>query len=180
MWAALAEFFSQFWSELKFWVIIDQYEAGILMHLGKWKKDLGPGLHWKQPLTEYVMTTTTVITTETIRPQTLTTKDKESIVVTAVVKYEIRKVRAYLLKIWDHTDVLADVTMASVADEVLKHTFDELVDIGTSGLGDIVASTVRSQVNKYGFKIHKVTFTDFGLIKSIRLISDSSSYYLDD
>jgi hypothetical protein len=33
-----------------------------------------------------------------------------------------------------------------------------------------VLDEVRGEVNKYGFKVHRLTFTDFALVKSIRLI----------
>jgi len=34
-----------------------------------------------------------------------------------------------------------------------------------------VATAVRREVNKYGFRIHKVTFTDIGRMKSLRLVT---------
>lgn len=177
MFQYLLELFIQFWDSLKPWVVVDQYEAGIVLRLGLWNRDIQPGLSWKIPFVETVLTAVVVITTESLRPQTLTTKDGKSIVVRSVVKYEIKKVKPYLLDIWDRADVLSDVTMAAVAAAVSTSTFSELI---ACGIEDTVTSTVRQQVNQYGFKIHKITFSDFGMIRSIRLITDTSYMHDND
>jgi regulator of protease activity HflC (stomatin/prohibitin superfamily) len=120
-------------------------------------------------MVETILSTPTVTTTLELRPQTLTTKDNKSIVVSAIVKYQIKDAKLYLLEVWDQADVLKDVTMGAIRQTIGRLPYADLAspDVETS-----VLEVVRKEVNQYGFKIHRVTFADLGEIRSIRLIGE--------
>jgi regulator of protease activity HflC (stomatin/prohibitin superfamily) len=158
------------WTWVKPFNVIDVFEKGAVLRFGKFHRSLEPGLHWKWPMVEQVIEITTCTTTMRLPPQTLTTKDGIGIVATAVVKYEIKDIRPYVTEVFDAKDVLGDVTMGAVRKAVSNQEYASLMaDPPESN----ILSTVRKEVNDYGFKVHRVTFIDLAKVRSIRLISSS-------
>lgn len=153
------------WDSLLPFEIVKVYEAGAVLRFGRFHRKVEPGLAWKIPFAEDIITANTVLTTLRLIPQTLTTADNQSVVIGAIIKYRIEDVEAYVTQIWDQHDVLADVTMGAIGDAVAKATWADLLVNRLDVIG-----VVRRQVNQYGFKIHNITFTDYGRVRSLRLI----------
>ena len=162
------------WDELVPVVVVDAYEAGVILRLGKYHKDLKPGLNFKVPFIDNPIGTVVVTTTLHLDPQTITTADGEDLVVSTIVKYNIDrdKVKEYLLKITDRTDVLCDVTMGAVRDAVSECDL-EFVFSGDA-LEKEVHKRVRKQTLKYGFNVEKITFATLASVQTFRLMLDGS------
>jgi membrane protease subunit HflK len=159
-----------FWDRIAPVQVVDAYEAGIVLRLGKYHRSAAAGVVWKWPLIEQLVTTTICVTTLRLPAQTLTTSDGHSVVISSVVKYQIRDPKPFLLDIWDSVDVLADVTMGAIKTVVNGAAYADLI---ASPVERKVLETVRKECNRYGFQIHSVTFTDMGRIRSLRLISNT-------
>lgn len=149
--------------------VMEQTDRGIILRFGKFHRRTEPGLNWRIPFVEKHVYSTCTITTAKIPTQTLTTKDGVSVVVSSVVKYNVYDPKPYILDIWDSNDVLFDVTQGAIKDVIASRGYEELND---PKLEREVAKKVRLQVKEYGFKIHRITFTDLGRIRSIRLLTD--------
>jgi len=147
--------------------IIEAYNKGVVLRFGVYHRTLETGLHWKWPVLEDVVSVLACVTTMPLQPQTLTTSDDKSVVVAAIVKYQISKPEPYVTDIWDQKDVLADVAMGSVQQAVSGATYTELVSAPPE---EKILKMVRKETLRYGFDVLKVTFTDIGKIRSIRLI----------
>jgi len=169
MFEKLIDVVLQGWSILKPGFIVLAYESGVVLRLGKFHRTVDPGFHLKWPFVETVLTTTTVITTMELRPQTLTTADNKSVVVTAIVKYQIRDAKPFLLEIWDSVDVLKDVTMGAIRQTIGRLPYEAL---SSPDVELQVLELARKEVNQFGFKIHRVTFVDLGQIRSFRFIGE--------
>lgn len=154
---------------LPFQVVQVAQHAGVL-RFGRYNRTCPPGFHWKIPFVEQFMLEHTSITTLRLQPQTLTTADGVSVVCQATVKYQITDVEKYLTQIWDQVDALADVAMGAIKKVVCAANYDTSAAEAQEGK---ILELVRKQVNQFGFKIFTVTFTDFGRIRSIRLITHS-------
>jgi regulator of protease activity HflC (stomatin/prohibitin superfamily) len=113
------------------------------------------------------ITVNTVLTTLRLPPQTLTTADGNSVVMSAIIKYRVEDVAAYVTQIWDATDVLADVSMGTVRERVQKASWSECLN---GDLSNEVTIAVRRAVKRFGFAVESITFTDFGRVRSLRLI----------
>ena len=156
------------WDAAKPASIVPAYDGGVVLRLGKYHRTVIPGLNWKIPFIDEIITTTTAITTMETRPQTLTTADDVGVVVGAIIKYEIRDPKPYLLDIWDAVDVLKDVAMGALRSCVTKRIWKDLCD---PSLEAAVLEILRRDLNKYGFKLHTFTLTDLGRVKSLRLLT---------
>lgn len=163
----LIDFIVELRDNAKPFAVIDAWEGGVVLRLGKFHRELAPGYHWKWPFVEQVSEVTTVETTLRLPPQTLTTKDGRGVVASAIVKYEVTKLEPYVTKIFDQNDVLADVTMGAVRRAVTSTDYEKLM---ADPPEREILEIVRSAVNKYGFRVHGVTFVDLAEVWSVRLI----------
>ena len=167
----IGAFIAAWWDRLAAAEIVDVYANGGVLRWGRYHRTLGPGFHWKWPLAERVVDVLTCETTQRVPPQSLTTKDGVSIVATCIVRYQINDVEKYVSLIWDQQDVLLDVTAGAVRKATCEMNWAELLATPPE---EVVLKLVRAAVNKYGFKIHAVTFTDLSKAHSIRLVQPLS------
>jgi regulator of protease activity HflC (stomatin/prohibitin superfamily) len=165
------DFISASWNLLLPLLVVAEYEGGVILRFGRFHRELKPGLHWKLPLADNAIITSTVTTTMALRPQTLTTRDDRAIVVSAIVKYHIADVRAYLLDIWDSADVINDLTLGTIREIVAAVDY---ADLRGMSLEDEVVGRIRDEAALFGVDIHRVTFSDLGRIRSLRLITNES------
>jgi regulator of protease activity HflC (stomatin/prohibitin superfamily) len=147
--------------------IVDQWEAGVHLKLGKFYRVVSPGLNWKLPFFDKIWVTPIITQTVNLSPQTLTTLDERSIVLTSIVRYHVVNVRSFLLNVMHANDVLIDTTQGIIRDIVETTNWDDLVD-----LTDIVTPKVNEEVAKWGITVETVKFPDLGEIKTYRIIGD--------
>lgn len=175
MFEAIADFISEQWDELKIFEVVPQTHKGIVLRLGKFHHAIKPGVVWKIPYIDELQLVMSIITTMGLPTQSLTTLDGKPIVIGCIVKFQVINPKPYLLKIYDSIDVLQDTTMGAVAQVIGDTNYCNLHEIR-----EVVERIVKRETKGYGFKIHKITFTDLGPIKTIRLMQDNSGSSEED
>ncbi len=173
MFQALIEYLTGIRDLVKPWVIVNDYERGIILRLGKYLKKLEPGRHWKRPFYDMPLAETVVMTTLRPGQQTITTLDKKEIVITPVIRYEIRDIKPYLLEMYDQKATIGDIVQGAIKSTVEKHNYAEILSKDIEGE---VLRQVRKELNQYGIKIAKVTFVDLAKMKSIRVLLEPTQY----
>jgi regulator of protease activity HflC (stomatin/prohibitin superfamily) len=172
MFERVLDFVAASWNLLRPLLVISDFEGGVILRFGRYNREIRPGLHWKIPLADNALVASTVTTTMALRPQTLTTQDDLTIVVSAIVKYHISDVRAYLIDIWDSADVINDLTLGAIREIVASVDYE---DLRGRLIEEEVLQLIKGEASRYGVDIHKVTFSDFGKVRSLRLITNGSS-----
>lgn len=176
MFEKLIDIITNWASSLAPFVIVNPYEEGVLNRLGKFKKIVSPGIHFKIPIVDEVITQYTVTTTLSLPAQSLYTIDKQNIVVKGVVKYKITDVKVFLLEVYDSQDAISDMTQSIIKNIIMSKTLDECIDPEIDG---VLTKKARVEVRKWGVEINQVTLTDLAPIRSFRLINDVVSNKLD-
>jgi regulator of protease activity HflC (stomatin/prohibitin superfamily) len=148
-------------------VMVHPWQGAVILRKGKYHKTLEPGYYLKWPFIEDAIEVDTCVTTLRLPPQSITTKDGVEIVVSSIVKYQIRDLKPYVCDVYDQKDVLADVSMGAVGQIVKNSTY---IDLTTGSPEKEVIDRVRKEVNQFGFSVLKFTFTDFCRAKSLRLV----------
>ncbi len=149
--------------------IVDQWEAGVHLKTGRFYRVVSPGLNWKVPFFDKIWVTPIITQTVNLTPQTLTTLDERSVVLTSIVRYHIVNVHSFLLTVMNANDVLVDTTQGIIRDIVETTSWDDLVD-----LTNIVTPEVNNEVAKWGIVVEAVKFPDLGEIKTYRIIGDTN------
>ncbi len=149
--------------------IVDQWEAGVHLKTGRFYRVVSPGLNWKVPFFDKIWVTPIITQTVNLTPQTLTTLDERSVVLTSIVRYHIVNVHSFLLTVMHANDVLVDTTQGIIRDIVETTNWEDLVD-----LTNIVTPEVNNEVAKWGIVVEAVKFPDLGEIKTSRIIGDTN------
>lgn len=176
MFDKLIEVLSQWWSYLMPAVIIPSYEEAVLLRNGKFKKVLKPGFHVKLPILDEVISQHVVVTTLSLAPQSLYTKDQKNIVVKGVIKYKIADVKVFLLEVFDAKDALSDMTQSIIKNIIISTSLEDCID---PEIDNLLTKKVRVEARKWGVDIQQVTLTDIAPIRSFRLINDTITNKLD-
>jgi len=152
------------------WKIVDQWEAGVHLRTGKFYRSVSTGLNWKIPFFDQILTTPVITQTVNLTPQTVTSVDEKSVVLSSIVRYNIHDVEKFLLGVMHANDVLVDTTQGIIRDVVEGCKWSDLYD-----LGNVVTPKVNEQVEKWGITVEQVSFPDLGEIKTYRLITDAGA-----
>ena len=176
MFDKLIEIISNWWLQITPIIIIRDYEEAVLLRFGKFKTVLKPGMHFKIPMFDEVIDQHVVVTTLSLDAQSLYTKDKQNIVVKAVIKYKISDVKVFLLEIYDAQDALSDMSQGIIKNVIMSMSMDECTD---SELDNTLTKKVRVEARKWGVEVQQVTLTDLAPIRSYRLINDTFTNKLD-
>lgn len=172
MFDKLIDLLSQIWQHLIPWVIIIQTDMAVRLRFGKFKEILNPGLHWKIPVVDEILSHTCVWTTISLNSQSLTTNDGKNLVIKAVVKYKISGIQTFLLEVWDATDALSDMTQGIIFKLIKGKTWEQCQ---TEDLENQITKKVKVEAKRWGIEVQEVTLSDLAQIRSIRLINDMGS-----
>jgi regulator of protease activity HflC (stomatin/prohibitin superfamily) len=152
--------------------IVDQWEMGVHLRVGKFTKVVEPGLNWKIPFFDQIITTPVITQTVNLSAQTVTSEDEKSVVLSSIVRYHIHDVRKFLLGVMHANDVLVDTTQGIIRDIVEGCKWTDLYD-----LSSVVTPEINEQVEKWGITVEQVSFPDLGEIQTFRIMSDSGKNF---
>lgn len=170
----IIEFINTSWGTIAPFVIVDQFEKGVILRFGKYHKNILPGFNFKIPLIDSVHIVEAVQTTIRIQPQTLTTRDDMTITTSAVLTYEIRDPRLFLLDVWEGREAVKDVALAEIKKIVARSNW---IDLNNKLIETQITLEIRKQVKMYGVYVKRFGFADLAKIKTIRLITGTGEVW---
>lgn len=152
----------------QFWVVVAAYERGVVLRLGILHREIGPGLHWLIPLgVDRVWCEHTVPRTMNLGPQSLTTVDGASIVVSAIVTAKIVDITRATLQVESVDHAMRDACYAEVAGVIMRQTWDKLNKIAE--LEPELERACQKRATKWGIEIVRVQLSDVSRSRSLRL-----------
>lgn len=168
-------FLKDLWSDIIFWFVVPQTQKAVVLRNGKYLRTVGPGAHFKLPcifsLGDEVNYTDSVTETTETNPQSVTTIDGKSVVVSAIIKHHVIDPKIYILEVMDVKDAIVDITMGKIKKNVMDRTWEECKD---QSIDNDIAKQARSEAKKWGVHIDEVTIVNLAEIRSIRLIGNLS------
>jgi regulator of protease activity HflC (stomatin/prohibitin superfamily) len=148
--------------------VIPHYDKGVRLRLGKKRGVLEPGFHWKIPFVDKILSHMVKTKTINLIEQTITTKDKQSIVVKAVIKYVVSDVETLLLEVNDPVDALADMVQGIIRNKIVVRNWDECNE---DSLTAEISRASKAEAKKWGLEIKEITLTDLALMRSLRILN---------
>jgi regulator of protease activity HflC (stomatin/prohibitin superfamily) len=167
MLSSIVSFITSFWQHMVPYVVIFQYQRGVLYSWGKYRRTLEPGFHWKMPVKQSYEVSSVTITTLRLPSQSLTTADNKKMTVGLIGKYRIADVAEYYNNVTDATDTMTDVILGSACSITLTTNLDALGD-----LAEMVYADVVDELADWGIDLVRIGGTDFQESRTIRLIHD--------
>ncbi len=136
-------------------MVLRCYESGVLLRLGKYKKELKEGINWKLPIIDEVHTIIKTIDTFHVSPVDITTADGKQVSVEPIVKFDIVDAKKYLIDVNNGADNLHDITRGIIADYLTDCDWD---DIKRKTTLTAIKNALKKESEDMGVNISKVYF----------------------
>lgn len=136
-------------------VVLKCYEGGVLLRLGKYKKELKEGINWKIPIIDEIHTTITTIDTFHISPVQITTIDNKQVTIEPILKFDIVDVKKYLLETNEAIGNIKDVSKGVIADYLTDCSWEQIKEKKTL---TAIKNKLKSECDELGINIYKVYF----------------------
>ena len=141
--------------------------GGVKFVRGKNVREVRPGLYVYWPAVTEVVLLPTVCHPVNLPPQSLTTRDGKTVLVSVTLVVEVADVVKALAKTWDVDQMIADVAGAATMEVVSERTWKELRQ--DDAVEDLVRAA-RRLLRPYGVRVVKGRFTDCARHTVIRTI----------
>ncbi|MFW3146815.1 MAG: SPFH domain-containing protein [Thermoplasmatota archaeon] len=102
------------WALFSSLVIIQEYEIGIYMKLGRYKKSLGPGLHLVTPFVSRIHRADTRIQTMELGRQEVMSRDLSPTLLDSIVQYRLAEPEKCLLKVDKYRSNLSSIAQTTL------------------------------------------------------------------
>ena len=168
----LIDWIIQIWEQLIPFIIIMDYQEGVRFRLGKFRETLKAGFFWKIPFADTVIIANVAWEMLPLQPQSLTTKDGKSIVVTGLVKFKICDIKKHTINVAHSEAAIGDVTMGIISDEIMDRNW---VEVKAGKRDNRILIKAKNEALEWGIEIQSVTLIDMAEITSIRLVGNKNN-----
>ena len=135
--------------------IVSDFESGVLLRLGKYKKNLNVGVNFKIPLVDEIYKVVKTIDTFHINPVDITTTDNKQVSVEPIIKFEIIDPKKYLLEANEAAGNIHDIARGVIADYLTDCDWEEIKKKTTLTR---IKNALKNECDDMGLIIHKVYF----------------------
>ena len=149
--------------------VINEYERGVILTLGKYSSTINPGLKYVIPVIQRMIKVDMRIKAIDVPSQEAMTKDNVSVKVNAVLYYKVRKSEKAVLEV-EHfmyaVSQLAQTTMRNVIGEV---TLDELLS-NREAVSVKIKKIVDKATDPWGIDVQGVELKDVELNEEMKRV----------
>jgi regulator of protease activity HflC (stomatin/prohibitin superfamily) len=153
----------------KFWHVLDPYEEGVQLRLGKFRRILASGsIYFILPFgIDRCLAANVVPTTHTLGDESITTTDGKSVGFHAVVTYQVRNIKKALLDVEDVYHAVLDASSGEIGRVLRESTWAEIM---APEMLEKLTAACRARGFRFGIEIMSVQLAGVALVRSIRLM----------
>ena len=156
------------------WVVLEPYERGVYLRLGRFVREVEPGFHWVIPChIDTIYHENVVPRTERLSGLATTTSDGRSVGFDAVITYRISNIQKAILEVNDLKDAIADSCAGTIGTTLSNVTWEE---IRHGDVVDRLTAECRKRGWKWGVEIQSVQLTGIALVKNLRISTCSAPH----
>jgi regulator of protease activity HflC (stomatin/prohibitin superfamily) len=142
--------------------LINQYERGVVLRLGKYQGTRQPGLNWIIPFIDRMIKVDIRITTVDIPRQEAITRDNVPVGINAVVYFKVQRAEDAVLKIENYSYATSQYALAAMRDIVGGVELDVLLTEREKIAGDI-KMVVDKETDPWGIDVTAIKMQDIEL-----------------
>ncbi len=132
---------------------------------------IGPGIHWYWPVWSSIAEYPVKRQTLNLSPQSLMTRDGETVIAAATVVYEINDILKAMVDTYDLNDTVADMAQLGVKRIIMSMSFDEIRADKT--VDKQLTFAIRSALYPFGIRVIRSFLFDFCSAAVLRNITDN-------
>ncbi len=149
--------------------IVDQYERGVILTLGRYTSTRQPGLTWILIGIQRMIKIDMRITTVDIPQQEVITKDNVPVGINAVVYFNVESAESAILNIQNYTIAVAQYAQAALRDVIGAIELDSLLSEREQIAQDI-KKIVDQATNSWGINVTDIRIQDIELPADMKRI----------
>lgn len=142
--------------------IVDQYERGVILTLGKYTGTKQPGLNFIIPVFQKMIKVDLRITTVDVPQQEVITRDNVPVGINAVVYFQVEKAEDAILKIQNYTYAVSQYAQAALRDVIGGVELDSLLT-ERQALATQIKNIVDEETNAWGINVTAIKIQDIEL-----------------
>jgi regulator of protease activity HflC (stomatin/prohibitin superfamily) len=142
--------------------IVNQYERGVVLTLGKYTGTKGPGLTFVMPVIQSMSKVDMRITTTDIPQQEVITKDNVPVGINAVVYFQVQNAENATLNIKDYTTAVSQYAQAALRDVIGAIELDPLLS-EREKIAEEVQKIVGAATQPWGILVTDIKIQDIEL-----------------
>ncbi|WP_416825404.1 SPFH domain-containing protein [Ectobacillus polymachus] len=147
--------------------IIQQYQQGVVLRLGRYNRSLEPGIQFIIPIVDAVKTVDMRIRVENVENQDIITKDSVPVTLNAVVYYQVVDAHKALLDVENYRKATSTVAQTILRSNLGAHTMQEMLT-EQKKLDDILRKELDQATEPWGIKITGVEIRSMDLPEGLR------------
>jgi regulator of protease activity HflC (stomatin/prohibitin superfamily) len=140
-------------------IVVDQYQRGVVLTLGKYTSTLQPGLNILIPVLQKVIKVDIRIKTSDIPQQEVITKDNVPVGINAVVYFQVIKPEDAVLKIQDYTYAITQYAQTALRDVIGGVELDTLLT-ERQHLAEEIKTVVDQETTSWGIDVTAIKIQD--------------------
>lgn len=165
LFASIKEILVWVLKQLKFWIVIEEYERGAKLRFGRNPKELLPGLHFVAPLSiDTIHKDNVQNDTVEVKLPPITTLDGTTIIVVAVFKFHIFDIIKHQIYTNSAKSNFTDISGGIIADVLTDSTWAQCRD---KKLWTDIKNKINPQIEDTGIKISKAWFKGMAICRVI-------------
>lgn len=174
--AAFFNLLKQFWALFVWWFVAAPWDRVLRVRLGgstpERVVEYGPGLHFRIPYVDVVYRQTVRLQFTTLAPQTVTTKDGQTITFAGVFGYVIEDLRTLYNTIQHADSTIQSLVQGALAQYIYSHDYIECAP-------DVIEQAVVNELDiaAVGLGSPQLSLTTFARVRTYRLIMDEHAIY---
>lgn len=149
--------------------IVDQFERGLVLTLGKYSNTRDPGLNWIFPGIQRMIKIDMRITTVDIPQQEVITKDNVPVGINAVVYFQVESAEKAILNIKDYTLAVSQYAQAALRDVIGGIELDALLS-EREQVAEKIQVIVESATKQWGLLVIDIKIQDIELPADMKRI----------
>src|SRR3989344_4721093 len=149
--------------------VINQYERGVVLTLGKYTSTRTPGLTWIFPGIQRMIKVDLRVTTTDIPQQEVITKDNVPVGINAVVYFQVENAENAILNIQDYTLAVSQYAQAALRDVIGGIELDALLS-EREQISDEIKKNVEEATKAWGILVTDIKIQDIELPADMKRI----------
>jgi hypothetical protein len=170
MFSGLLDFIQRFFDLFIWWTVVQPWEQGIRVRLGKARKRLPPGIHFKIPYADAIFKQPTRRLYTNFGPISVTTADSQTLTLSGALGYVVRDLDTLYDKLQHAEDGIHAIVAGAVTEFVASHPLSDCTPT------HIVEGARRLlRLRRFGLSVAQLTLTSYAKVRVIRLITDADT-----
>lgn len=149
--------------------VINQFEKGVVLTLGKYTGTRTPGLNWIFPIIQGMIKIDMRITTVDIPQQEVITKDNVPVGINAVVYFQVESAEKAILNIKDYGLAVSQYAQAALRDVIGGVELDSLLS-EREQIAEKIQAIVENATKQWGLLVSDIKIQDIELPADMKRI----------